>query len=81
MKLLDLIGEHAEEQKPYMYSAVGFGCHVCEYYYKRDGKHMCNNRDYIEWMGTEELVDESGRQIEDPSKWCSNWFEPIKQKK
>lgn len=79
MKLINLIREHQTEQKPYMYSAAGFGCHVCEYYYKRGGKHMCKSQDYIDYMGTEELVDAAGQPIEDPAKWCSNWFEPIKQ--
>lgn len=72
-----LLNEHEGEQPPYMYSRVGFGCHVCEYYYKKGDKHMCNNKNYIEYMGTEELLDKKGgKQIEDPSKWCSNWFEP-----
>ena len=84
MKLVNLLKEvslkeTSGEQKPYMYSSVGFGCHVCEYYYKKGAKHMCNNKDYIEYMGTEELLDKKGgEQIKDPSKWCSNWFEPKK---
>jgi hypothetical protein len=27
-------------------------------------------------MKTNELIDEEGNQIKDPSKWCSNWFLP-----
>ena len=77
IKLIDILKEHAGEPKPYMYSPVGFSCAVCEYYYKQDGKHMCKNQNYADYMGTNELVDENGDQIKDPSKWCSNWFEPI----
>ena len=67
IKLVDLLENKKEEKyPPYMYSPVGFGCHVCEYYYMKDDKHYCNN----------ELVDDEGNQIKDPSKWCSNWFHP-----
>jgi hypothetical protein len=37
---------------------------------------MCNNKEYQKYKGTNELVDDNGEQIKDPSKWCSNWFEP-----
>ena len=77
IKLIDILKEHDREPKPYMFSPVGFSCAVCEYYYKQDGKHMCKNQHYADYMGTNELVDENGDQIKDPSKWCSNWFEPI----
>jgi len=77
IKLIDLLSENKEEKyPPYMYSPVGFGCHVCEYYYKEDGLHHCNNKEYQKYMGTNELVDNEGNQIKDPSKWCSNWFHP-----
>lgn len=62
--------------KPYMYSKDGFGCHVCLFHYEQDGKHMCNNPDYVNYMGTEELLDNNKQPIKDPSKWCSNWFKP-----
>jgi hypothetical protein len=82
IKLTDLL-EHKNggEYPPYMFSPIGFGCHVCEYYYfewesKVEGKHMCSNEHYQEYMGTAELVDNEGNQIKDPSKWCSNWFHP-----
>lgn len=80
IKLYDLIKETegGEKQPPYMYSSIGFGCHVCEYYYKKENKHMCSNSSYKSYKGTNELVDENGKQIKDPSKWCSNWFEPKK---
>ena len=76
IKLLSLIKEEKEEYVPYMFSPVGFGCHVCKFYYKEDGLHKCSNPDYKAYKGTEELVDEEGKQIKDPSKWCSNWFKP-----
>lgn len=79
IKLKELLEESADTPKPYMYSSTGFGCHVCEYYYKNsDGKHMCKNKNYQQLMGTEELVDYNKQPIKDPSKWCSNWFEPNK---
>ena len=65
-----------EEYLPYMYSPIGFGCHVCKYYYVEDEKHMCSNKQYQAYKGTAKLVDDKGNQIKDPSKWCSNWFMP-----
>jgi len=77
IKLVDLLKEGKRQKyPPYMYSPVGFGCHVCEYYYMEDNKHYCNNKEYQSYMGTNELVDNEGNQIQDPSKWCSNWFHP-----
>jgi hypothetical protein len=78
MKLIDLLKEHkeGEEYPPYMYSPIGFGCHVCKYNYIEDEKHMCSNKKYQEYKGTAELVDNEGNPIKDPSKWCSNWFMP-----
>ncbi len=53
--------EHkGEEYPPYMFSPIGFGCHVCKYYYVEDEKHMCSNKKYQEHMGTAELVDNEG---------------------
>lgn len=83
IKLLDILKEatQSEQSQAYMYSPVGFGCHVCQFYYVEweneiQGKHMCSNSYYRDHMGTNELVDNDGNQIKDPSKWCSNWFLP-----
>lgn len=80
IKLKKILNEEKETitYKPYMYSAQGFGCHVCLYYYQdKEGKHMCNNPDYVKYnKGSEVLVDNEGNPIQDPSKWCSNWFKP-----
>jgi hypothetical protein len=65
-----------EEYLPYMYSPVGFSCAVCKFHYMEDDKHMCKNKQYQEYKGTAELVDDEGNQIKDPTKWCSNWFMP-----
>ena len=78
IKFQEILKEHGD-QPPYMYSKYGFGCHVCSYYELKEGKHHCNSKDYIEYMGTDELINPDTReQIKDPTKWCSNWFEPIK---
>jgi len=78
IKLVDLLIEEKESNvsPPYMYSPIGFGCHVCKFYYVKDDKHMCGSKDYQKYKGTAELVDDEGNQIKDPSKWCSNWFLP-----
>lgn len=82
IKLIDILKEHKEaEYPPYMYSPIGFGCHVCKYHYiewenEIQGKHMCSNEHYQKLMKTAELVDNEGKPIKDPSKWCSNWFLP-----
>ena len=81
IKLIDILKEHEEgkEYPPYMFSPIGFGFHVCNYYYVEEGKHMCSNKQYQKYIGTNELIDpKTGEQIKDPSKWCSNWFEPKK---
>ena len=77
--LTEMSPSERAEYPPYMYSAQGFGCHVCEYYYKDQEKHMCSNKHYAKLKGTNELVDDRGKQIKDPSKWCSNWFKPKAQ--
>ena len=78
MKLIDILkeGNEGTEYPPYMYSPIGFGCHVCKYHYLKEEKHMCSNTKYQEYMGTAELLDNEGNPIKDPSKWCSNWFMP-----
>lgn len=79
IKLSRLIKEQEDDNQvspPYMYSPDGFGCHVCRFYYKEKDKHMCSSEHYKRHTGTHELIDEQGNQIEDPSKWCSNWFLP-----
>jgi hypothetical protein len=78
IKLSDLIKEEKQEQYvPYMYSPVGFSCNVCRFYYVKDNKHMCANKDYQKYMGTAELLDNDKNPIKDPTKWCSNWFKPV----
>jgi len=77
IKLINLIKESEDQEyKPYMFSPVGFSCHVCRFHFIEDGIHKCSNTDYMNYMGTNELVDEQGNPIEDPTKWCSNWFMP-----
>jgi hypothetical protein len=77
ISLLELLKQQeSPESPPYMYSKDGFGCHVCKFYYMEDDKHMCGNTYYKHYMKTNELIDEEGNQIKDPSKWCSNWFLP-----
>ena len=82
--LKNRLNEGKEEYLPYMYSPIGFGCHVCKYHYIEDEKHMCSNKKYQEYISEQfsdledpaELVDNEGNPIKDPSKWCSNWFMP-----
>ena len=77
IKLLDILREEKEEQYvPYMYSPVGFSCHVCRFHFEENGLHKCSNSDYKAYQWTDELIDEEGNPIKDPTKWCSNWFLP-----
>lgn len=81
IKLINLLKETEEhEYKPYMYSPTGFSCAVCEYQYKDNGVYKCSNKNYKAYKGTDELIDEEGNPIKDPTKWCSNWFEPKEEK-
>ena len=52
-----------EEYPPYMYSPVGFSCAVCKYHYMEDDKHMCENKQYQEYKGTAEIVDDNGDKL------------------
>jgi len=76
IKLIDLIKEETTQYPHYLYSPVGIGCHASKFYDVKDDKHMCSNKQYQDYKGTAELVDDNGDQIKDPSKWCSNWFLP-----
>jgi hypothetical protein len=62
--------EQPSNHKPFMYSKDGFNCSNCKYYANKDGKHICNNEYFEQWYGSEVM------DIEDPTKWCSDWFEP-----
>lgn len=61
--------------QPFMYSSLGFSCAVCEYYSYENDQHICGNAQFAQWNGSEVM------DIKDPTKWCSNWFEPRKNKK
>lgn len=88
IKLSDILLNEVLEQEsaPYMYSPVGFSCAVCKYlnYNKDESRWTCGNTQYQEYQksrGVEEsrahyLLDENNQPIKDPSKWCSNWFQP-----
>ena len=60
--------------QPFMYSADGFSCSVCRYYSYENDQHICGNSLFEQWNGSEVM------DIKDPTKWCSDWFEPKKQK-
>ena len=81
IKLADLIREGQEQYEPFMYSRVGFSCKVCKFLVKNkdEGGWACSNEDYQKWAGTHLLKDEKGQLIQDPSKWCSNWFKPVER--
>lgn len=77
IKLKELLENGKEQYDPYMYSKQGFGCHVCKYYYLKEGVHMCGNEHYQRYMGTDVLLTKKGGEpITDPSRYCSNWFKP-----
>ena len=74
---MELIQED-ESTPPFMFSPIGFSCAKCKYinWNKDESRWTCGNTEYQEWAGTHYLNDEKGNPIEDPNKWCSNWFEP-----
>lgn len=87
IKLMELLQEDEGGSPPFMYSPVGFSCAVCEYLVrnKDEDRWVCANKDYQKYMqsiGIPEnkahylLNPETKEPIEDPKKWCSNWFEP-----
>ena len=66
IKLIDILNEAKKEEKypPYMYSPVGFGCHVCEFlnYNKDEGAYACGNKNYQEYMKTHLLIDPTTKE-------------------
>jgi len=56
--------------QPFMYSPDGFSCAVCKYYSYENDQHICGNQYYEAWNGNAVM------DIKDPTKWCSDWFEP-----
>lgn len=78
MKLANLLKEDVDSHVPFMYSPVGFSCHVCKFLgrNKDEDRWTCSNPHYQEWAGTHYLNDANGNPIEDTTKYCSDWFEP-----
>ena len=80
IKLINILKENEEgEYPPFMYSPVGFSCAVCKFLVrnKDEDRWVCTNSKYQEYMGTYYLIDpETKEPIEDPKKYCSNWFLP-----
>lgn len=82
IKLGDLLKENgAEEYPPYMYSSVGFGCHVCSYleHNEKEGNYICKNSHYQKHMGTSTIIDPETKEPvpgDQLHKYCSNWFKP-----
>ena len=79
IKLLDLLKENGAGSPPYMYSSVGFGCHVCKYLTENEGKYTCGSTSYQEYMGTNLLIDPKTKKPvtkENLKNYCSNWFLP-----
>lgn len=64
-----------KNHKPFMNSEKGFSCSVCKFYSKQGDKHICSNSYFNEWNESSIL------DIVDPTTWCSDWFEPIQNKK
>ena len=66
IKLTDiLLNEEVTNQYPqYMYSSVGFGCHVCKFlnYNKDEGAYTCGNKNYQEYMKTHLLIDPTTKE-------------------
>lgn len=80
MKLLNFMTEEfggeefdlPKNHKPFMDSKKGFSCSVCKFYRQHEGKHICMNKYFKNWSGSNIL------DIKDPTEWCSDWFEPMK---
>jgi hypothetical protein len=88
IKLTDILKEHEGGEYPaFMYSEKGFSCAKCKYLIRNKEEDMwvCANDEYQNYMksvGIPEnrahylLNPDNGQPIEDPNKWCSNWFIP-----
>jgi hypothetical protein len=72
ISLIKILKEHGEgeEYPPYMYSSVGFGCHVCEYLArnKDEDRWVCTNKEYQEYIGTHYLIDPETKEPEEAPK-------------
>ena len=78
IKLIDLLKEEYNgndyvlppDHKAFMRSEQGFSCAMCKYYSLQEGKHHCGSKEFELWNGSPFM------NIDDPTKWCSDWFEP-----
>lgn len=68
--------------RPYMVLPVGgtgpFSCARCTFMRRHapSGTYYCTNAMYQEFMGESMLRDEVGEPLDDPSRACSDWFQP-----
>jgi len=62
--------DYPKDHKPFTKSSKGFSCKVCEYFHEiGENEYECSSEYYQKWKGSNKL------EIDDPEKWCSDWFE------
>ena len=69
------------DHQPYMVlprNNDGFSCANCRFLFTdTNGEHHCGNTNFASFMkGDTFLRDARGEKLEDPSRACSDWFEP-----
>lgn len=66
--------------RPYMVLAKGgtgpFSCTSCSFLRKKGDENHCATPLFKEFTGSTLLTDEKGDPLDDPSRACSDWFDP-----
>jgi len=69
------------EHRPYMVLSRGgsgpFNCQNCKAFSQDEhGCYRCSSPEFQAFMGTSLLPDENGRPLDDPTRSCSDWYQP-----
>lgn len=72
--------ELGAQHQPYMVLSNGgtgpFSCAGCKYHFVKAGAHRCDRAEFVKFTGGSVLLDNDGNPLDDPSRACSDWFEP-----
>lgn len=68
------------DHQPYMVlprNNDGFSCANCRFMKSSGGMHHCLNPNFAAFMKDTLLRDARGEPLDDPTRACSDWFEPV----
>lgn len=69
-----------ENHQPYMVldkgGTGGFSCANCNALFRKAGTYRCGRPEFMRFNGDSTLRDNEGKPLDDPSRACSDWFQP-----